>query len=111
MCARGCTCACSRPRGADCGIDNTGAALICSAARASLCLRERALFGIHHDPELVLEWRSHFRVPRIRMLLRTRALCLRGRAAGARLGDVVVWLCCTTPLWVLVRVCGLLRDR
>lgn len=57
---------------------------------------------------------SPYRVPRVRFLLRTRALCLcvptRVRSAGA-CSDVVAWLCKIAPLWVVVRVCALLRVQ
>lgn len=52
----------------------------------------------------------------VHLLVRMRALCLARRAirAGAlRHADTVhsvpVWLCSAAPLWVVVRVCALLR--
>ena len=56
---------------------------------------------------------SHHRNPRLRALLVARALCLAGRAApaaGAPLGTAA-WVAAEAPHWVLVRVCGLLKDR
>ena len=46
-------------------------------------------------------------LPRVRFLLRMRALCLGGRAEVA--GELpVTWICERAPLWVLVRVAQLL---
>ena len=55
---------------------------------------------------------AHFLVPNVRIVVRTRVMCQAGRAraAGAR-GDIVAWLCERAPLWVVVHVCALLRDR
>ena len=59
---------------------------------------------------LILEY---FSIPHIRFVVRTRVMCLSGRARAAharrRLG-VVLWLCERAPLWVVVHVCALLRD-
>ena len=51
-------------------------------------------------------------VPHIRLVVRTRVMCLAGRArtAGAH-GHVVAWLCERAPLWVVVHVCALLREE
>jgi hypothetical protein len=54
---------------------------------------------------------DNYSVLRIRLVVRTRAMCQAGRAraADAR-GDVATWLCERAPLWVAVHVCMLLRD-
>ncbi len=61
---------------------------------------------------------AHYRVPRVRWLVRTRVMCQAGRAgataaAGARGEEergAAGWLCERAPLWVVVQVCALLRD-
>ncbi len=60
---------------------------------------------------LSAELRCHYRVPHVRLIVRTRAMCQAGRAraAGAR-GDIVAWMCERAPLWVVVHVCALLRG-
>jgi hypothetical protein len=57
------------------------------------------------------ELSSHYRVPLMRFVVRTRVMCQAGRAraAGSR-SAVVAWLCERAPLWVVVHVCMLLRD-
>ena len=55
----------------------------------------------------------HYRVPHVRCIARTRVMCQAGRAhaaVGSR-GDIVAWLCERAPLWVVVHVCALMRDR
>ncbi len=54
-----------------------------------------------------------YRVPHVRFIVRTRTMCLAGRcrAAGARRGDIVAWLCERATLWVVVHVCALLRNN
>jgi hypothetical protein len=37
-------------------------------------------------------------------------MCQGGRARADARGGIVVWLCERAPLWVVVRVCALLRD-
>ena len=53
-----------------------------------------------------------YQVPHIGWALRTRILCQAGRAhtVGAR-SAVAAWLCERAPLWVVVRVCALLREE
>jgi hypothetical protein len=92
---------------AECGIGESGRALLAAAVASNFVLRDFE-FG---DGVLDAELRCWFRVPHVRFLVRTRAMCQAGRAraAGAR-GDVAVWLIDRAPLWVVVRVCALLRD-
>jgi hypothetical protein len=54
---------------------------------------------------------EHYGAPHVGFVVRTRVMCQAGRsrAAHAREG-IVVWLCVRAPLWVVVRVCALLRD-
>ena len=54
------------------------------------------------------ELASRYRIPHVRFLVRMRALCLSERGVGMNV--VVVWLASRAPLWVLVRVCGLIGD-
>ncbi len=61
----------------------------------------------------VAELAAHYRVPHVRLVVRTRVMCQAGRAraAGARRrGEIAAWLCERAPLWVVVHVCALLRD-
>ena len=53
-----------------------------------------------------------YRMPLVRLVVRTRVLCQAGRcrAAGAR-GEMVAWLCERAPLWVVVHVCMLVRGK
>ncbi len=57
-----------------------------------------------------VELACHYRVPHVRLIVRTRVICQAGRCrvAGAR-GAPVAWLCERAPLWVVVHVCMLLR--
>ena len=53
----------------------------------------------------------HYRVPHLRFIARTRVMCQVGRALAAGADScVVAWLCVTAPLWVVRRVCKLLRN-
>ena len=53
----------------------------------------------------------HYFVLHVRAVVRTRVLCQAGRASadGGMRDEVMVWLCERAPLWVVVRVCELLR--
>ena len=54
---------------------------------------------------------QHYMEPHVGFVVRTRMLCQAGRARTAEArGDTVAWLCVHAPLWVVVRVCALLRD-
>ena len=58
---------------------------------------------------------EHYTVPHVGFVVRTRVMCQAGRAraaphAAAGTCDVVAWVCVRAPLWVVVRVCALLRD-
>ncbi len=73
--------------------------------RHNLVLRELAPL----DAALVAELRCHYRVPHVRLLVRTRVMCQAGRARGAGgRSDVVAWLCERAPLWVVVHVCAIM---
>ena len=54
---------------------------------------------------------EHYSTPHVGFALRTRMMCHAGRASasGVRI-DAVAWLCERAPLWVVVRVCALLRH-
>jgi hypothetical protein len=54
----------------------------------------------------------HYRTPHVRAIVSIRVMCQAGRcrAAGARCGGIVAWLCKRAPLWVVVQVCALLRE-
>jgi hypothetical protein len=58
------------------------------------------------------ELRRHYRVPHVRCIVRTRVMCQAGRARGCvdSRDGIVAWLCERAPLWVVVRVCALLRE-
>jgi hypothetical protein len=43
-------------------------------------------------------------------VIRTRAMCLAGRATAVAAGAPEAALCTTAPLWVVVHVCKLLRE-
>ena len=55
---------------------------------------------------------ENFTVPHAGFVVRTRVMCQAGRArfAGGR-GTIIAWLCERAPLWVIVHVCALLRER
>jgi hypothetical protein len=91
-----------------------------SAIRESLALRYVDAPCV--DAATLAELRRRYRAPRVRLLVRTRAMCLAGRAAvaaaageegaaAAAAGAAAAWLCVRAPLWVVVRVCELLRER
>ena len=61
--------------------------------------------------ELERETRCYYRVPRVRFVVRSRALWQAGRCASVGPPRVLTWLLRTAPLWVVVRVCELLRAR
>ena len=67
----------------------------------------RVVYGIDCGTELA----CHYRVPHVRGIVRTRVMCQAGRARAGSRGDIVAWLCERAPLWVVVHVCALLRDR
>jgi hypothetical protein len=69
----------------------------------------RVVGDIACEPELA----CHYRVPHVRGIVRTRVVCQAGRAHAAvgSSGDIVAWLCERAPLWVVVHVCALLRER
>ena len=53
----------------------------------------------------------HYRVPHVRFVVRSRALCQAVGGVGVGSGSVVLWLLRNAPLWVVVGVCELLRKR
>ena len=63
--------------------------------------------------DLPTDLAARYRVPHVRCVVRTRVMCQAGRAraAGARRGEIVAWLCERAPLWVVVHVCALLREK
>ncbi len=83
--------------------------LLAAALQRSFVLRA---VGIH-SAALDAELRSHYRAPLVRWLARTRVLCQAGRARAAAAdapdAAATVWLCVQAPLWVVARVCALLR--
>ena len=88
-------------------------ALFFYALRLNFSLRDvEGIAGVdaEHANCVKTELASRYRIPHVRFLVRTRAICLSGRGAGTSKGVVVVWLLCDAPLWVLVRVCGLLCN-
>jgi hypothetical protein len=75
----------------------------------------RGMWGIEAfgSAHLTAELKCYYRGPHVRLVARTRVMCQAGRAraADAARGDTVAWLCERAPLWVVVRVCALLRVR
>ncbi len=61
---------------------------------------------------VVVRITAHYFVPHVGFLVRTRLMCQtdRSRAAPGARGDSLTWLCERAPLWVVVRVCALLRS-
>ena len=78
----------------------------------------RAIFGlrvVYGCDILADELACHYRVPHMRLVLRTRAMfqakpVVRARAAGTN-NDIAVWLYEKATLKVFIMVCELLRDR
>ncbi len=69
-------------------------------------------FGPYNSPLLRTELAARYRVPHVRCIVRTRVMCQAGRArATDARGVSVAWLCERAPLWVVVRVCALLRGE
>ena len=70
--------------------------------KTNFVLRTLSLTGA---AALNTELERRHRMPHVRFLIRTRALCLAGRccAAGGR-SAIAAWLCERAPLWMLVRV-------
>jgi hypothetical protein len=91
-------------------IEAQGLAALAAALRVNSCVRE---FNLGYD-DLSAELARHYRVPRVRFLVRMRAMCQAHRArtaTDARRGEeIAAWLCGRAPLWVAVQVCALLRD-
>ena len=87
-------------------IGRVGEAALLKMTRVNLDIRI-----VSGSTVLMSEMCSHYRVPHVRCIVRTRVMCQAGRsrAAGAR-RDAVAWLCERAPLWVVVHVCALLRD-
>lgn len=103
-------------------IRSGGAAALTGALKNNLTLRHLVsmdrhsarLFAEFYSPavtQLIAELWSHYRVPHVRHVARTRVMCQAGRArAACARSDVAAWLCERAPLWVVVHVCALLRD-
>jgi hypothetical protein len=93
----------------DNNIGDAGVAAILGAMRLNFTLRYA---GLDDDENFDAELACHYRVPRVRWLVRTRVMCQAGRAraaAGAR-RNINAWLCERAPLWVVVHVCALLDE-
>ncbi len=73
----------------------------------NFCVRHLGL----GDERVRAELRRYYRVPHVRGVVRARMMCQAGRcvAVEATAGCVEAWLCVRAPLWVVVRVCQLLR--
>ena len=67
--------------------------------------------AVADSADLDRELKCHYRVPHIRFVLRSRVLWQTGCCAGIVSASVVRWLLRNAPLWVVVRVCELLRKR
>lgn len=93
-------------RGAATGnfIGTAGSASISSSLRRNFTLRHAQ--GIPGE-DVRTALASRYRIPHVRFLARTRALCLSGRGAGCGGDAVLPCLACSAPLWVLARVCQL----
>ena len=61
--------------------------------------------------ELELEMRCNYRVPHVRFVVRSRSLWQAGQCGSIGPPRFVPWLLRVAPLWVVVRVCELLRTR
>ena len=95
------------------GARGGGADAILRALKLNFVLRHARGLGALGRGLCAAELACHYRVPRVRFLVRTRAGCHAGRCravAAARMGSAVAWLAERAPLWVLVNVCALLRD-
>ena len=54
---------------------------------------------------------GYYVVPRVGLVVRMRVMCQAGRARAAGVGGgIAAWVCERAPLWVVVRVCAVLRD-
>lgn len=117
-------------------VRDAGVASLCDALRVNCTLRacsvlpdkvalddvlgadpEEREAGVYLQRLVDARLRAHVRYadPYVRWLLRTRALYNAGRARPlrarrARARSVSLWLCTSAPLWVVVRVCELLRP-
>jgi hypothetical protein len=96
-----------------------GGRALLAALRSNLCLRRLWYYDNEFSDglldEIGAEMRSRFRSsPHVWACVRLRALCLAGRAVpcdGAGGCGPSTWTLAVAPLWVLVRVCGLLVDE
>ena len=86
-------------------ISVAGTSEFTSALLLNFCVRL-----VHGIPGVDAELASRYRIPRVRCLVRMRALWLSERGVGTDEDVVVLWLASRAPLWVLVRVCGLISD-
>jgi hypothetical protein len=52
----------------------------------------------------------YYRLPHVRVVVRSRLMCQAGRARAAGARDAILaWLCERAPLWVVVHVVALLH--
>ena len=101
---------------AETDITETGVAALAASVHSNYVLR--VCYVSEGDGDLSRTgralWRElacHYRVPHVRLVVRIRVMCQAGRcrAAGARRGEIIAWLCERAPLWVVTHVCSLLR--
>lgn len=95
-----------------------GGRALLGALRGSLRLRRLWYYDNEFSEalqdEIGAEMRSRFRSsPHVWACVRLRALCLAGRAVPREDGaaGLSTWTLAAAPLWVLVRVCGLLVEE
>ena len=84
---------------------------VAGAVFSSALLLNLSLRVVGGIPGLDAELANRYRIPYVRFLVRMRALCLSERGVGTDENGVCVWLANRAPLWVLVRVCGLIGAK
>ena len=97
-------------------IGGAGLRALLAAVTENYCIRRLAASGNHAGGAdarrgITAALGSRYRQAHVWLIVRTRAICIAGRAepAPAR-GVVIAWLCASAPIWVVVRVCALLRE-
>jgi hypothetical protein len=89
----------------------------------------RTIYGVDDfgSPPLAAELACKYRMPQVRCVVRTRVMCQAGRARAADAATLwcgclcvdlchkyilylYLYFCVRAPLWVVARVCALLRD-
>jgi hypothetical protein len=90
--------------------EESAARPLLDALQVNYTIRRMLVMGSVGAAELA----CHYRVPHVRLVARTRVMCQAGRASAADAVaarcSIVAWLCERAPLWVVVRVCALLRN-